>query len=76
MKQHQIKIFRPNSKQAECTILSVTPEAGIAKVEERLDEQAAEKVRKVFGSLLNIGAESTTFRHEGRKIKVALGEAA
>lgn len=69
-RQHVIKVFKAGSKQADFSIMSVFPAAGIAKLGERLDEEAAAKAKRSFKYLSDLGAESLVFRHNGRKIKV------
>jgi hypothetical protein len=75
-KQNEIKVFKANSKQADFTVRSITPEAGAKKLGAVLDAEASAKVRSAFRSLKRLGADSLAFHHQGRKIKVELAQAA
>ncbi len=74
-RQHQIKVFRPNSKQADYTIRSVAPESGCKALQERLGDRVARRAREAFNSLESLGADSLVFRENGRKIKVEAAHA-
>ena len=73
-KQNQIKVFKPNSKQADFTVRSVTVEAGSRKLGEVLDQDAAKKATQAFRSLKRLGAESMSFRHGNRRMKIELAQ--
>ena len=71
-KQNEIKVFKPNSRQADFTVKSVTTEQGVKQLGQELGQEEAGKVRKVFRSLKQLGAESMVFHSQGRKIKVQI----
>ncbi len=70
MRLAEIKVFKPNSKQADYTIYHMRPEEAVKKLGSELNMDAASKARSAFRSLKRLGAESLVFRDSGRKIKV------
>jgi len=74
-RQNQIKVFKPNSKQADFTVRSVTPQAGARRLEEVLGDKVARKASQAFDSLQKLGADSLVFHAANRKIKVELAHA-
>lgn len=75
-RQNEVKVFRPNSKQADFTVRHPMADKVIKKLGEVLDPEASKKAAQAFKSLQDIGAESLAFRYKGRKIKVEVAQAA
>mgnify|MGYP007086363890 FL=1 len=75
-KQNVIKVFKPHSKKADFTVLGVTPQQGVRKLGQLVDEEASAKALKGFQSLKRLGFDSLTFHHQGRKIKIETARAA
>jgi len=69
-RQNQIKVFKPNSKRADFTIRSVTPQAGAKRLQDELGDKLGELAERGFRSLATLGAETMTFHAAGRKIKL------
>lgn len=70
-----IKVFKPNSKQADFTVRSVTPKAGSEALQSELGDEVGAQALAAFKSLERLGADSMTFRAMDRKIKVELAHA-
>lgn len=69
-RQNLIKVFKPNSKRADFTIRSITPQAGARRLQDELGDQVGELAESGFRSLEALGAETMTFHAAGRKIKL------
>ena len=73
-RQNQIKVFKPNSKQADFTVRSVTPEAGAKALGDKMDPEAASRALRGFKTLKAMQADSLSFRHGDRKVKIELAK--
>lgn len=60
-RQNVIKVFKPSSKQADFSIRSVHVEAGLKKLAQMIDEDAATLAGKAYDALQEIEAESLVF---------------
>jgi hypothetical protein len=75
-RQNEVKVFKPNAKQADFTVRGVAIESIVRKLALEVGDDAAPKVRSAFRSLKRLGAESLTLRVGDRRYKVQVAKAA
>lgn len=76
MSRNKIIVFHPGSKKAAFDVLCYDLEAGYRAISDRLGTQAADKVKQAYTGLKIVGGISLTLKHDNRRIKVELAQAA